>query len=80
MASLTVQSTDWRTSSHCSHGDCVQVVAVPSLSVAIRDSKDDAGPILVVTDSSWRRFVRDIQTLAALAALSAVAALLMSIH
>jgi hypothetical protein len=78
MISVTPQSTDWRKSSRCSHGDCVEVGVLTGHSVAIRDTKnDDAGPVLVFTGNSWRRFIRHIQTLAALAALSAAAVLLL---
>ena len=47
----------WRTSSHSSgNGACVQVTAAPSGIIAVRDSKDPAGPRLVFSQQTWEAF------------------------
>nr|WTA66476.1 DUF397 domain-containing protein [Micromonospora sp. NBC_00855] len=49
----------WRksTRSNGSGGACVEVAAnLPGL-VAVRDSKDPAGPVLVFPPDAWRAFV-----------------------
>lgn len=38
------------------HG-CVEVAALPDGGVAVRDSKDQGGPVLRFTDHEWRAFV-----------------------
>jgi hypothetical protein len=54
-------STSWRKSSFSQGGgsDCVQV-AFDSREAAVRDSKNTAGPILVLPAAGWRSFVGDI--------------------
>jgi hypothetical protein len=47
----------WRTSSHSgANGDCVQVAARPAALIAIRDSKNPAGPVLAFTAGRWKEF------------------------
>ena len=47
----------WHTSSHSSgNGACVQVTATPGGVVAIRDSKDPAGPCLAFDQQTWEAF------------------------
>lgn len=48
----------WRKSSYSQSGEsaCVEVAFAAS-GVAVRDSKNTAGPILTVPERSWRRFV-----------------------
>jgi hypothetical protein len=48
----------WRKSSFSEGGgsSCVEVAFVVS-GVAVRDSKNTAGPVLDVPEQSWRRFV-----------------------
>jgi len=48
----------WRKSTHSqANGDCVEVVAVSGSRVAIRDSKNPAGPALVIASAQWRIFL-----------------------
>ncbi|TDC79607.1 DUF397 domain-containing protein [Micromonospora sp. KC606] len=49
----------WRKSSRSTSngGDCVEVAANLPGVVAVRDSKDPAGPVLAFAPSSWRTFV-----------------------
>jgi hypothetical protein len=41
-------------------GDCVEV-AIAGSSVLIRDSRDKAGPVLVVAYGRWREFVERVR-------------------
>jgi hypothetical protein len=53
----------WRKSSYSGNGggSCVEVALnVPRL-VAVRDSKDPAGPVLTLAPDVWRDFVADIR-------------------
>jgi len=51
------QDLMFRKSSHSgSGGSCVEVAITPEL-VAVRDSKDPAGPVLWFTPAEWRAFV-----------------------
>jgi hypothetical protein len=40
------------------HGDCVEVAATTENGRAVRDSKQDNGPLLIVSPESWQAFVR----------------------
>ena len=52
----------WRTSSRCSHGDCVQVGSPAARAVAVRDTKNQgAGPDLVFSPAAWRSFVTGVR-------------------
>ena len=48
----------WRTSSYSGDngGNCVQV-AQASKNVAIRDSKDEGGPVLAFAPQMWTKFI-----------------------
>ncbi|BCL16134.1 DUF397 domain-containing protein [Micromonospora sagamiensis] len=53
----------WRKSrySGSNGGNCVEVADnLPGL-VAVRDSKDPAGPVLTFTPTAWRAFIRAAQ-------------------
>lgn len=52
---------DWRKSSRCiEHGHCVEV-ALKSETVAMRDSKDPASPVLRFDPEAWLAFVADLK-------------------
>jgi hypothetical protein len=53
----------WRKSTRSnSAGECVEIAAnLPGL-VAIRDSKDPAGPALIVSPAAFRSFTRTLTT------------------
>jgi hypothetical protein len=56
---MDLTKADWRKSSYSGSngGNCVMVARnVPGV-VAVRDSKDPAGPALTVTPDAWRSFV-----------------------
>jgi len=51
-----LSTADWRKSSHSGdEGACVELAVVPS-HVAVRDSKDPAGPVLLFTPAAWTAF------------------------
>ncbi|TYK52361.1 DUF397 domain-containing protein [Actinomadura decatromicini] len=52
----------WRKSSHSGSGDqCVEVASLTGDLRAVRDSKDPAGPALVLTRSAWRSLLSAIK-------------------
>lgn len=56
------ESWDWRKSSFSGgQGNCVEVAANRPGVVAIRDSKNPGGPVLVVPRSEWAAFVRGVR-------------------
>jgi len=55
-------SAAWRTSSRCSHGDCVQVGSLPARAVGVRDTKNRGrGPDLVFAPAAWRSFITGVK-------------------
>ncbi|SBT53079.1 DUF397 domain-containing protein [Micromonospora auratinigra] len=49
-------ATGWRKSSHSGdEGACVEMALLPA-AVAVRDSKDPAGPVLVFSPTAWAAF------------------------
>ncbi len=51
----------WRTSSRTANaGNCVEVAGMGGV-VAVRDSKDRGGPVLLVDGASWEAFLGDIR-------------------
>ena len=52
----------WRTSSYTNNGDaCVEVATNLPGVVAVRDSRDRNGPVLVFTSAQWREFTAGIR-------------------
>jgi hypothetical protein len=43
------------------NGDCVEVARLPDGRVAVRDSKDPAGPVLRFTPAEWAAFLGGVQ-------------------
>ena len=54
-----VQPFDWRKSSYCGGGACVEV-AQSSDSVLVRDSKNPNSPVLQFTVQEWSDFVAGV--------------------
>jgi hypothetical protein len=62
MADYDLSHAAWHTSRHSGqNGSCVQVARnLPGI-VAVRDSKDSAGPALPLTHAQWRAFTEWIK-------------------
>ena len=57
MAALNLAGAAWYKSSRSSgNGNCVEV-AVLDEAVAVRDSKDRSGPVLIFTSAEWDAFM-----------------------
>jgi Domain of unknown function (DUF397) len=57
MHGLDLTGTKWRKSSYSGgNGACVEVADLPE-GIAVRDSKDPAGPKLIFTPGDWQAFV-----------------------
>jgi hypothetical protein len=58
----TVDRALWRKSSHSGDngGNCVEVAGLPG-SVAVRDSKNPAGPALAVAPQAWAAFTAAVR-------------------
>ncbi|WP_433259756.1 DUF397 domain-containing protein (plasmid) [Streptosporangium sp. CA-135522] len=58
---LDLSRAEWRTSSFSgSNGQCVQVAFLGE-HVAVRDSKDAEGPVLVFTPGEWKAFAGGVR-------------------
>ncbi|TDC78498.1 DUF397 domain-containing protein [Micromonospora sp. KC606] len=54
--SAALATAAWRKSSHSGdEGACVELAAVPGV-VAVRDSKDPSGPVLLFPAATWAAF------------------------
>jgi uncharacterized protein DUF397 len=52
----------WRTSSYTNNGGaCVEVADNQPDIIAVRDSKDRNGPVLLLTSSQWREFITKLR-------------------
>jgi len=53
----------WRKSSYSGNngGDCVEVAGNLHNAVAVRDSKDPGGPVLVFSPGQWRAFAARVK-------------------
>ena len=57
MAKLDLTRAAWHKSTRSSgNGNCVEVAVVDD-AVAVRDTKDRGGPMLVFTAAEWRAFI-----------------------
>jgi Domain of unknown function (DUF397) len=52
----------WRKSSRSQSSNCIEVAALDGgdLPIAVRDSKDRSGPMLIVDRQQWVRFVAGV--------------------
>jgi hypothetical protein len=50
-------SATWLRSARCTNGDCVEVAFLGGGEVALRDSKDKSGPVLLFSEVEWRAFL-----------------------
>jgi hypothetical protein len=52
----------WRTSSYTNNGGaCVEVADNQPDIIAVRDSKDRNGPVLLLSSSQWREFITKLR-------------------
>jgi hypothetical protein len=54
-------SLDWRKSTRCDSGTCVEVALTVDRHVAMRNSTDPDGPVLTFSTDAWSAFIKDIQ-------------------
>lgn len=52
---------DYKVSSFCRFGDCVEVGQLPGGSVSVRDTKDPERRALVFTYEEWNAFVKGVK-------------------
>ncbi|MFC4584741.1 DUF397 domain-containing protein [Sphaerisporangium corydalis] len=57
-----LRAATWITSSHSGSngGNCVEVATLSNRRRGVRDSKNSAGPALVVTGPAWDAFIRSL--------------------
>jgi Domain of unknown function (DUF397) len=59
---MDLTAADWRKPSRSSNnGNCVEVARNLPRIVAVRDSKDPHGPVLMIEAAEWRNFIDDIK-------------------
>jgi len=53
----------WRKSSYSGNGggNCVEVAGNFPHVIAVRDSKDPDGPVLMIDPGDWRKFIADVK-------------------
>lgn len=62
MNEIDLSRAEWRKSSYSSQsGNCVEVATNMPGTVAVRDSKDPVGPILVIGHDHWQALTRQIK-------------------
>ncbi|MET8140223.1 DUF397 domain-containing protein [Sphaerisporangium sp. NPDC005288] len=61
---MDLSSAKWRKSSRSSGdgGQCVEVASNLPGVIAVRDSKNPGGPVLVVSPREWQLFLRGTET------------------
>ena len=57
----TGQQTEWRRSSFCGNGACVEV-ARSTDGFLVRDAKDPKSPVLSFTSEEWSAFVAGVKS------------------
>lgn len=57
---VDLSHTNWRKSSHSATNGCVEVGRGGD-QIAVRDSKDPSGPVLVFTAHEWRAFLDGVR-------------------
>jgi hypothetical protein len=61
MGTCVEVDTDFRKSSYCTYGNCVEVAVTEEYGVAVRDSKDPAGSLLYFTREEWNAFIAGVK-------------------
>ncbi len=60
---MDLTRAEWRKSSYSGNGGdtCVEIARNLPAVVAVRDSKDPAGPVLAFTPDEWKAFTRRVK-------------------
>lgn len=61
MISVPDPDLQFRSSSLCSKGNCVEVAPLPDGGAVIRDSKHRSGPTLLFDSQEWAQFVAGVK-------------------
>ena len=62
VAAQELRRADWRISTYSANGStCVEVARNLPGMVAVRDSQDRTGPVLVFSPETWRRFATAVK-------------------
>jgi hypothetical protein len=65
MSEADLSRAEWRKSSYSSQsGNCVEVAANMPGIIAVRDSKNPDGPVLIVSKDEWVRFITHLRATA----------------
>jgi len=43
------------------NGDCLEFAPIPAGGAAVRDSKDQSGPVLLFSQSAWQAYIDGIK-------------------
>lgn len=57
---VDLSHAEWRKSSYSGASGCVEVAQIEGR-IAVRDSKNQQGPVLLFTPIEWRAFLRGIR-------------------
>jgi hypothetical protein len=57
---VDLANAQWTKSSHSQSGSCVEVAFVDG-AIAVRDSKDRSGPVLIYTPAEWEAFIGGVK-------------------
>jgi hypothetical protein len=65
MSEADLSRAEWRKSNYSSQsGNCVEVATNVSGIIAVRDSKNPDGPVLIVSKDEWARFITHLRATA----------------
>jgi Domain of unknown function (DUF397). len=62
MSPIDLTGAVWRKSARSAQGNCVEVARLAGGRVAVRDSKNPLGSVLVFTSAEWGAFVDGVKS------------------